>query len=112
MRGARQCALHHQLRRAKEHAARAAVGREGPGRAEQRHVVVLLGVVDAEADRHVPQEGLGRRRHALRREVLSDMKGPLVGARAEVRTFKGGAVEAAVFIGSEGVGRREIAMIT
>ena len=67
-----------------------AVGREGPGRAEQRHVVVLLGVVDAEADRHVPQEGLGRRRHALRREVLSNAKGPLVGARAEVRTFKAG----------------------
>ena len=59
-------------------------------------MVVLLGVVDAEADRHVPQEGLGRRRHALRREVLSNMKGPLVGARAELKTFQSWAVEAAV----------------
>ena len=57
------------------------------------------------------QEGAGRRATPLPRSILRHERSTR-GRPREVRTFARRAVEAAVFIGSEGVGRREIAMIT
>ena len=63
--------------------ASAAISRIGPGRGEQRHVVVGLGLGDRKADRHDVEERRPARRHALRGKIGADVEGDLVAADAQ-----------------------------
>src|SRR3954467_15127951 len=61
-----------------------AVSRIAPGRGEQRHVVVPLGLGDREADRHHVEEWrIGRYRVLQAREVSADIKCQFIGADAQ-----------------------------
>mmetsp|Transcript_17630 Transcript_17630/g.55157 ORF Transcript_17630/g.55157 Transcript_17630/m.55157 type:complete len:296 (+) Transcript_17630:297-1184(+) len=78
----------------------AAIRGEGPGRAEEGDVVVLLGIVDAEADRNDVEEGGGGGRR-VDGEVVADVEGPLVIPRDEVGVLDGRPVETAVRVGDK-----------
>jgi choline dehydrogenase-like flavoprotein len=62
----------------------AAVGAEAPGRDEERHVVMPVGIGDAKGDRHHVEEGRVGERHAAAGEVGPDEEAQLIPPRAEL----------------------------
>src|SRR5438445_2997236 len=82
-------------------ASRTAIGGIAPRRNEQRNVVVLVYIRNAEVDAHDAEERRIRQRDALRTEIIGDMKAQRVAAGAQRGAFEQRCIRAPVRVGGE-----------
>src|SRR5579871_690913 len=72
------------------------IDRIAPGRDEQRYMVVLIRMRDADVNRSLLDERRHRQRHTARAKVLCDVEAQAVATRAKLRSRQQGPRTAAV----------------